>query len=89
MLQNIHVIILKSDYNIDKVDIQVLSTIGVWDIWNYSIINSEFGDHFVSSVFDTFRYNKILLSALALISGIYRIYLDRYVFCNSDLHHVD
>ena len=30
-----------------------------------------------------------MLSALALISGICRTYLDRYIACNKDLHYVD
>ena len=45
-------------------------------MWNYDTFHSEFGGHFVLFI-NTFRYNNKLLTALAFISGIYRIYLDR------------
>ena len=64
------------DYHLENVDIQVLLTIGVQDICD-STFHSEFGGHFVFQFQTLSRTVKKLLSALALISGIHRTYLDR------------
>ena len=70
-------------YHLETVDIQVLLTIWVWDMWNYSTFHSEFGRHFFFLVLNTFRYSKKMLFALALISSIYKTYLDTYIACNN------
>ena len=35
------------DYHLENVDIQVLLTIGIQNIWDNSTFHSEFGGHFV------------------------------------------